>query len=354
MTLELCKGLKRLGHDAMVACGEGPFVEMAMHAGIQHFLLPIGRKKYDPLGVLGCFASLIQIIRHKKIDILVTRHRRSIPIAHFATRVTSTPHIYTIVNVFHSKLWLPWTGDFTIAISQACLDNAVNILKASPDHCKLIYSGLSVPQEVMDRGKSRSRLSISNEAHVIGIVARLDAWKGHRFLLKAMTIVRKWFDNAILLVVGDGEERANLESQRTALELPKTSVIFLGERRDVWDILPALDVCALPSVDSEGLGRALLEAAACGIPLVGSAVGGIPEIIEDGWNGILVPPEDLAALSDALIRILSNSRLAREMGVRARQTVSEKFSSEQEIVQNAKVLEDVLARRLSSVRKTDF
>ena len=342
-TYEICTGLNKLGCKAIVACGRGPSIEIAKLSNIQCYFLPIKKDKLDIWTALRTILHLIKIIKYNDIDILVTFRRTMAFCGHVATRVVSIPHIYMNVCNYDDKLWLRWTGDFTIAISQTCLENAVNSLKASPDRCQLIYRGVEVPPKLLSRHESRRRLCIPNETPLIGIVARLDSRKGHRFLLQAMQLVRKRFNNATVLIVGDGEEKANLESQKNAIGLPNKSVIFLGERRDVWDILPALDVCVLPSVQMEGLGSALLEAAACGIPLIGTTVGGISEIIEDGWNGFLVAPRDINALSNAVLSILGNPRLAIEMGENSKKMARNKFSKEREILEHLNIYRTVIA-----------
>jgi len=342
-TLELCQGLNRLGHNAMIACGQSPCIEMAQRAGIKYHLLPIKTNKLNPWTALRCLASLIRVVRRDRIDIVVTCRRGMALIAHYVTRVTSVPHVYTNVNVFKDKSWLRWTGDFTIAISDAALENAINYLKADPARSKLIHRGVTVPSVLLDRNESRRRLNISEQIPLVGTIGRLVGEKGHCFLLQAMVSVQKRFEDVVLLVIGDGEERQKLEAQKVALGLPRESVVFMGERRDVWDILPALDVCVLASTDKEGLGTALIEAAACGLPLIGTSIGGIPEIIQEGWNGLLVPPSNANALADAVVAVLGNPAQARDMGRRARQMVQEKFSSEREVAQHVGVLEGVLA-----------
>lgn len=341
-TLELCKGLKSLGHKPMVACGHGPCIEMANRTGIQHHLLPVKSDKLSLLTGLCCIVSLISIILRNKIDIVVTLRRSMALIAHHATRVTSTRHVYMNLSIYSDKPWLRRKGDFTIAISNACLKNAVNYLKADPSRCTVVYRGVSIPTTLLNRNQSRKHLKILAQVPLIGTVCRLVPGKGLHFLLKAMVAVSKHLKDSILLIVGDGPEKKKLEVLRTELGLSVNSVIFLGMRRDVWDILPALDLFVYPSTVKEGLGSALIEAAMCGVPLIGSLCGGIPEIIEDGRNGILIPPSNTGALAEAIIQVLSKPYRAREMGKRARQMARKKFSKEREVLQTVHVLEAVL------------
>ena len=102
-------------------------------------------------------------------------------------------------------------------------------------------------------------------------------------------------------------------------------VHFLGQRRDVPDLLNAMDIFVLPSY-SEGLSLALLEAMAAGLPVIATAVGGLPEVVTDGDNGLLIPPRDAAALAGALERLLADPALAQRLGANAREHVREHFS----------------------------
>jgi glycosyltransferase involved in cell wall biosynthesis len=132
---------------------------------------------------------------------------------------------------------------------------------------------------------------IDPEAPIVGVVARLEAEKGHRTLLEAWPHVLAAVPNAWLLIVGEGSERDSLVAQADLLGI-SGRVVFTGRREDVPAVTAALDVAVLPSY-REAQGLSVLEAMALSRPVVASAVGGIPEMIEDGVSGLLVPPHDL-------------------------------------------------------------
>jgi glycosyltransferase involved in cell wall biosynthesis len=161
---------------------------------------------------------------------------------------------------------------------------------------------------------------------LVGVVARLEPEKGHATLLEAWPLVLAKVPNARLLIVGEGSQRELLEAQAESLDLlgercsgdrcvgtrkarPGAKVLFTGLRDDVPNVTAALDVAVLPSY-REAQGLAILEAAALRRPVVATAVGGVPEMIESGKTGLLVPPHDPAALGNAIALLLTDHPLA--------------------------------------------
>lgn len=172
----------------------------------------------------------------------------------------------------------------------------------------------------------RRELGIPPESPVIGIVGRLAAQKGHTFLLQAFKVVLAQVPTAILLVVGDGPLRQQLEEQARCLGIDR-SIRWLGSQaqEEVFRLYAVMDIFAMPSL-FEGFGLTAAEAMAAGLPVVGTAVDGLSEIIIDHVTGRLVPPQDAGALADALISLLASPETATEMGLKGRQRVEEHFS----------------------------
>jgi glycosyltransferase involved in cell wall biosynthesis len=148
--------------------------------------------------------------------------------------------------------------------------------------------------------------------------------KGHTCLIAAACTVCRDVPDAIFLLIGDGKERPKLEQQVREAGLEE-NFLFLGCRNDVPDLLAACDLSVLPS-ESEGLPNAILEAMAAGVPVVATCVGGIPEIIENGQNGLLVPPQNPQALAEAILRILRDSNLAMRLACAGQERTRAHFS----------------------------
>jgi glycosyltransferase involved in cell wall biosynthesis len=189
----------------------------------------------------------------------------------------------------------------------------------------LIYNGVDLERYAHTEPccTFREQYGIEPDAVVVGVVARLEPEKGHPTLLEAWPAVLRAVPNAALLVVGEGSRRDELERQAAALRIAHR-VVFTGRRDDVPSVTAALDVAVLPSY-REAQGLSILEAMALSRPVVASRVGGIPEVIEDGVSGLLVPPHDSKALAGAIIRLLKNHPLADMIGRAGHDVVHERF-----------------------------
>jgi glycosyltransferase involved in cell wall biosynthesis len=163
-------------------------------------------------------------------------------------------------------------------------------------------------------------------SQIVGVVARLEPEKGHPTLLEAWPAVIRSVPDVYLLIVGEGSRRDALEAQARELRIAHR-VVFTGRRDDVPAVTAALDVAVLPSY-REAQGLTILEAMALSRPVVASNVGGIPEMIEDGVTGLLVPPHDPAALAAAIVRLLTDHPFADTLGRAGHDLVHERFCIE--------------------------
>jgi glycosyltransferase involved in cell wall biosynthesis len=174
-------------------------------------------------------------------------------------------------------------------------------------------------------GDARDELPVPAGALVGVMVARIDGRKGHTTLLHALARLRDCGANVCVWVVGDGSERQNAERLSSELGLTSDSVRFLGRRSDIDRLLAAADFFVLPS-DIEGLPMSILEAMTHALPIVASNVGGVPELIDDGRHGLLVPAGDAASLAGAIKRLRDDPGLRRQLGEAARHRASTDFS----------------------------
>ena len=163
-------------------------------------------------------------------------------------------------------------------------------------------------------------------SQIVGVVARLEPEKGHPTLLEAWPAVLRAVPDVYLLVVGEGSRRDALEAQARELRIAHR-IVFTGRRDDVPAVTAALDVAVLPSY-REAQGLTILEAMALSRPVVASNVGGIPEMIADGVTGLLVPPHDAAALTAAIVRLLTDHPYADTLGRAGHDMVHDRFCIE--------------------------
>src|SRR6185437_10351619 len=170
-------------------------------------------------------------------------------------------------------------------------------------------------------------------APVVGNVAALVPHNGQRHLIEAAHLVVQEMPDARFVILGEGELREALERQVREYHLEK-HVLLPGFRTDVLGCIKGFDLFVLSSV-TEGLGTSLLDAMACARPIVATRAGGIPEIVEDGINGLLVPPRDAHALADAILRALRDPELRRRLGDAGLARVNERFTVERMIAATA-------------------
>jgi len=170
----------------------------------------------------------------------------------------------------------------------------------------------------------RELFDLPSDALVVAMGAQMIERKGHRYLFDAVPRVLAAVPSARFLILGRGPLDAQLREDVARRGLSE-KIRFIGFRDDVDRLMPCFDLLVHPAV-MEGMGNILLQAAACEVPIVASAAGGIPEVVRDGVNGRLVPPRDVQALADALIDLLSDAERRRRMGAAGRRIVEEEFS----------------------------
>ncbi|MEP6807843.1 MAG: glycosyltransferase family 4 protein, partial [Chloroflexota bacterium] len=190
----------------------------------------------------------------------------------------------------------------------------------------------------------RREFGIPRGAPLLGVVARLEPEKGHRYLIEAMPAILQGAPETWLVIVGEGSLDGELRALAASLPAPaRDRIVFTGRREDVAAITGEIDVAVLPSL-REAQGISILEAMARRKPVVASAVGGIPEVLTDGHDGLLVPPADPAALAEACIRLACSPPLRAQLGEAGRATVEARFSLDAMVRRIEEVYDEELVR----------
>ena len=187
-----------------------------------------------------------------------------------------------------------------------------------------------------------AELWLPHGSPVVGNVAALVAHKGQRHLVEAAAIVVRQVPDARFVIAGEGELRATLEHQIRHHGLEK-HVMLAGFRPDILSLHKAFDIFVMSSV-TEGLGTALLDAMACGRPVVATTAGGIPEVVREGVTGFLVPPRDHQAMADAIVKLLKDGELRRRMGEAGLARANAKFSAERMVADTLRIYERIASR----------
>ncbi len=215
--------------------------------------------------------------------------------------------------------------DKIIAISEAVKDNLIE--HGTPrEKVTVIYNGIPSVKDVTDTEKKEIRESfgISPLDSVVGIVARLEELKGHKYFLEAASYVKKEINNIKFVIAGTGSQTHNLKPIVKQYDL-EDSVIFTGYFEDVDKLYRIFDINVMTSV-SEALCLSLIEGMSAGLPSVAFETGGITEVINEEC-GILVPPMDSKKLSEAIIKLLNNKELGDKMGNEGKRIADSKFSA---------------------------
>lgn len=239
----------------------------------------------------------------------------------------------SILGRLTQRFFSAYFADAIIAVSEAAAENLVRC-GIIPSKITVIENGVPVPLlgDFLDlEHGSEPGGAITNEVTkerslVVGTVGRLSPEKGHSVLIQAAAIIRNRFPSCRFLIVGDGPLKDRLQNLAYDLGLEK-EIEFIGYRPDVQPYLKSMDVFALPSY-TEAMPLSLLEAMALGLPIVASKVGGIPEVIKDGYNGFLVEPGNEKDLADKIIRFLESPHVRKAMGQAGRETVESRFNVE--------------------------
>jgi glycosyltransferase involved in cell wall biosynthesis len=338
----LLSGLQQHGVESCLVCPRGSAVAGAVREiGVVVEEIPMGGD-LD----LGLIFRLKRIIQHYNPDLVHIHSRRGGDImGGLATRMAGVKSVLSrrVDNPEH-----PWVVaskyrlyDRVIAISQGIAD----VLKregVAAEKLVCVRSAVDMDryQQSCDKAWFRAQFGLAEDALVIGVAAQLIPRKGHRYLLEAMPGLLERFPQLHLLLFGKGPLRSTLEQQIETLQLHR-HVTLAGFRDDLPRLLPCLDLLAHPAL-MEGLGVALLQAASAGLPIVAVNAGGMPEAVEDGVNGRLVPPGSEEALANAIHQLLADETLRRRMGAAGREKMRRGFSVEQMVLGNLAVYRDLL------------
>ena len=306
--------------------------------------------------------DLTAFLRKNPYHIVHTHNSKAGFLGRLAAKLVGVPVIVHTVHgfAFHDQepLWRQmlfrnlerlasrWS-DRMIFISQPLIDWALKDHIVGEDKITKIYSGIQLdkfhPVKSEEKDQIRSKWSIKKEEAVVGIVSKLWEGKGHTVLIEAFKLLKEKIKDAKLVIVGEGYLYDEL-FRRVGNNGLRDSVLFTGFQMDVSEIIATFDVAVLPSF-FEGMGRVILEAMAMEKPIVASRVGGIPDLIDQGINGLLVRPGDARELADALERVLSDNGLAKRLGREGRKRIKDQFSADVMVRSIEKLYRELLARK---------
>ena len=322
----------------VVVLGEGALPEWLRERGLSLTVLPAGRVR-DPRWLLRTVQAVRGVVRRHASDVLVSNLGRGHLIGGAAARGTGVRRIWWSHNIPSGELF-GWDraatlvgADLIVAVSDAVAAGHRQMRPRLP--LVTIHNGVAIPDDAeLEREVERARQLRGElgwaDNPVIAIVGRLQGWKGQETFLRAAALVLQRIPSARFLVVGgailgwEGDYEAQLKDLARELRLGD-SVRFVGHQSDVGPWYSAADVVVNASI-GEPFGMVVIEAMARCKPLVVTDSGGIPEILTDGREGLLVPARDPARMAAALCALLSDATLAIVLGLRGRSRVLEEFT----------------------------
>jgi glycosyltransferase involved in cell wall biosynthesis len=333
-------GAERIAHAILSACTSGGFEP---HAGALAPASPEGRAFWGRAGIalhdvpkgsgldLTLPRRLAALLRERGISILHTHNAVGALYGGWAAQWANVRHVHTEhSNVAEGKRALRWLARARLrrAIVVADSHKVASVLVRRdgfvPSAIRVIANGIDLPPPPpIPAERFRRELALPEGARVVGTVGNLRAVKNQAMLIEAFAPLASADPHLHLAILGEGSERGGLEERLRALRL-EGRVHLAGRRDDARSWLGHFDLFVLPSL-SEGLPLSLLEAMAAGCPVIASSVGGIPEAVGDGREGLLVPPGSAPALTRAMRRLLRDRALARLLGEAAARTAAERF-----------------------------
>jgi glycosyltransferase involved in cell wall biosynthesis len=325
----------RLNYEATVLCIDepvGPFGNILRSKGYC-----VDSLRRNP----GFDVSLIRLIRRyvmsKGIDVLHCHQYTPYVYGVLGAAFTQCRVIFTEHGRFYPDTkrrkrlivnpFLLYFTDYITAISEATREALVEYENIPRNKIKVVYNGIDDSHFFSNPDyEFKTSLGIPTKASILGTVARLDAIKNQKMMIKALNRVLEKFPNTYLIIVGDGPERKNLEELASSLNLT-SNIFFTGFKEDAYRFYQIMDIFLLTSF-SEGTAMTLLEAMASRLPIIGTDVGGNPEIIKNGETGYIIPRDDDQFLAEVIERLLSDKSLRVKLGDAGRKRFEDKFQVE--------------------------
>ncbi|MCH8499654.1 MAG: glycosyltransferase family 4 protein [Marinobacter sp.] len=346
---ELFLGLKRAGIDLDVMCNpKGKHYERLQEAGVVAGDIAL-QGRFDKTGT----AAIRRQLESRDYDIVHAYNPRALACGLRASRgmrakVVAYRGVIGNISYLNPESWITFLHprvSMIVAVADAIRDYLASLkflwLRIPPAQLRTIYKGHDLAW-YQDAPAPRNTLGVPDDAFVVCCTGRDVPRKGFDVLIESMRHLPEAL-KVHLVLVGKVDQNQTLRAQAAALPQPDR-VHFTGYRTDAPAIAAASDVFVLPSTEREGLPRAVIEAMAYSVPAIVTAVGGMPELVEDGVSGYVVPPKDSLALARAIERLAENQALRDHMGEAARETIGRDFTTERTVQETAALYRDLVGK----------
>lgn len=372
MLLYLISGLDRSVYNPVVCTllDRGEYRHFLKSRGVKYYTLDMGSYFRVPLALF----RLLRIVRAENISIIHSYLFYSDLMARAAGLLAGVRVVITSMR--NIDLWRKpyhiFIDSLTYGLSSAIISNSLagaarlsSVEKIPAERIKVVYNAIKLdeyaPGESYARDAFRASIGVGAGDTVVTTVARLEEQKDHLTLLKTARLAldrlaaargKEAAARLRFVLAGGGALMDDLKEEAAALGLAG-SVIFLGTRTDIKDLLHASDFFLLTSI-YEGIPNAILEAQACGVPVVATDVGGVSEIISDNFNGVLCKPKDAEGISEKLLHLIENPEFASFLSKNALERLKTKFSCANLISKTCAIYKDLLVQNASDIASRFF
>ncbi len=361
------EGFKRMGWKSIsVLPHEGPLVEIMENLGFDVILMEHGvlrRQNLNPIGLLTLFGQIFSsffklsaLIKKEKISLIYTNSNAN-SIGGLLKLRHGIPHIWHIHEIIERPKWFKYlleryiksTEDRVICVSKAVINNFSGI---KAEKLKLLYNGIGTQPYAKADYDLKSEIGIPETQLLIGMVARVNLWKGQFYFLEIASLLKKKFPNLHFVMAGDAfpgyeylyDEVRDL-TQKLGLE---DSVTNLGFRLDIPEILSGLDIFVLPSILPDPLPTTVLEGMAAAKPVIATRHGGAAEMVIAGETGFLIPWDNPQEAVLAFEKLIESAELREKLGKAGQQRVNDYFNEEKYLENFGILVSEVVANPTNS------
>jgi glycosyltransferase involved in cell wall biosynthesis len=322
-------GMSHRGHELLIAAPpESRIYAEARKRGLETHALPLTRKS------IAGFRAMRALLRGENLQVVNTHSSADSWLTALsciglrnAPMIVRTRHISAPIPRNPLTRWLyVRAAAHIVTTGEALRRQVIAESGADPARVTSVPTGIDLKRfQPADRIAVRAGLGLAQEDFLVGIVATLRSWKGHRYLLDA---IARFSDARVkAVVVGGGPGEDNLHRQAADLGI-EARVIMAGQREDVVPWLQSFDAFALPSYANEGVPQAIMQAMACGLPVITTAVGAIGEVASDNVTALMVQPRNAEALAAAILRLRDDAGLRERLGQAGRVVAQKRFSAQ--------------------------
>jgi len=338
---------KRKHHVTVVLTEPGPLAAILQEEGIEVVFIRLGilRRKYKSISGMAnrvlvlrkAYLSIKKLIREKQAD-LVYSNTTAVLAGAYAARSTRTRHIWHVHEIIEQPGWLyrflgrslQRYSDTVIAVSQAVKTSWMRFVEEAK--IKVVYNGIDYSPCLEAVDTLRKELNIAPDTVVIGMIGRVHHWKGQGYFMQIAARLVKKFPQLRFVMIGDafpGNEYLykELDAIREKEQLDDC-LTDLGYRTDTPSLLKGFDILVLPSILPDPFPTVILEAMACGKPVVATSHGGALEMVDEGVTGILIPPNDVATAASLMESLITNKDKRLQLGMAGRAKVLSQYTQE--------------------------